>query len=524
MAEIRPIISTVGTPNASLVESNSSVIGRTGAEMMREGTAQIKEGLDFIQAERERAERARIMAEQASAQAEFTMREQHLARTADPNEYADQAEKLLLDYDQRLTDIGGNIKTRVNADAWTAESAKARGAFSVQVMAEMTEKFGQAQAQNYLTASNQYSSTIRTNPAMWEAVNEQTMALETMMPDVPYDQRQQLLNASLKVNAQAYVEGTSANGNFDKARELLDSGELDEYLDGSDKDTLYRRIDQDEDAARIDAANALDLQMKQRELEFDTAMGEIYGGIFYDNNSVPHIPDNTMQRFNQLAREYPELSDKIEGARGFLKTQYEDRAAGIPSYDNFETISEFEPRLFMDLTEEEVYTARNNHLLANETANRYLAAIRSRDSGEGTESQKHQRFMRLAEGFQKYIEDTSWTANDAPGRAKYGEYLIQSKEWFNDNENLTDQQLYDKFREIAQTYIDPGIEDFERDIDETIARGLGPEAITIVPSRRSGGEAAPDAPVPMSPTVPPVPPDASIGTFMQNRIRQLQGQ
>lgn len=213
----------------------------------------------------EQSEMTSLQVETARARAEFAERMQRAKETgeaADP-EYVKSVADAAQEAAAKLAD---GKATRRGAEAARMYGAQFAAGMQMQAIGDNAAAIGEQAKLTALEAQNINRNTLRSSPQQFEAILGETLA---HLDGPAYAHVDAGLRARLKQEAKAglalsAIEGVINTRSPEEAKQLLDSGWADGFLNANDKRALYAEVEQ---SIRAREAEAIRLERQQRLLD-----------------------------------------------------------------------------------------------------------------------------------------------------------------------------------------------------------------------------------------------------------------
>ncbi len=263
-------------------------------------------------------EAAHIAAEMSKVNAELTVKMEEAFRTADPNDPTVGKkfhEETLM---PALDKIGELPETRDGRMLYDRLRAGLEANYAVNAAAKQANLQGVAAVNNFLTARSLNVSSTRANPGLMET---NSLLIASSIPNtIDPEVRMKLLRDALGENAGAAVMGLSSKGDFAGARELLNSGKLDAFVDASAKEQLENGIRTDENAAQADEDRATRLADKAKEQKFSLIESDLLNKLVDPVTGVVRLDSTTWNKdvTEQLRGEPDRIKSLIAIGRSLL--------------------------------------------------------------------------------------------------------------------------------------------------------------------------------------------------------------
>lgn len=175
-------------------------------------------------------------------------------------ELQDQVQKGTLDFDtykksveDRLSAVGEQVGTPAGRSFFNQQSATMHAETMISAMKAQHALVGEKAVQDYVTATDTVSNSLRNNPSGFPAAMEMNkQALQARIDTgLPAEAAMKLQRQAVEQFAKDSVEGW-AQLSTTKAKQILDSGEMDQYLGKNVKDEMYGKVKMWEAANRAE--------------------------------------------------------------------------------------------------------------------------------------------------------------------------------------------------------------------------------------------------------------------------------
>lgn len=225
--------------------------GDVGAAITNIGRA-IGNAQDAAEKHQAQAEVSDVGTQLAQLHADKTISLDNTLKTADPAD-GDVTNKFMSDFDDSLQDISGNIQTDAGRKYFDAQAAKMRSQFLVSAANGQSQLAGAKAVSDYTTSLNNYSTSAESNPAgMDDVMDQHETQIKAMVASGSLDQVTAL---KIQTEGEKQIAESAAKGWMDinpaYAKERIQAGDFDDYVDGTQKFTLLKEADQAVNAERI---------------------------------------------------------------------------------------------------------------------------------------------------------------------------------------------------------------------------------------------------------------------------------
>lgn len=304
---------------------NIELVGSVGRSIENFGEA-VEQGADRVHRRNVQAETANIYSDFADNRAEQTAKLQSQVQdgTLDVDKFQDE-------YDQSTQDTYDKISTPEGRNYFERQNARLRGQLlksATAGMAQISARNAGAKWKNYVGAT---SSSLMNDPSSFgDAVDQANEAADSMVETggLPDKMRAQAVNEMGAEFAKAAVRGW-ANLDPDHAKELLDKGNFDNYLNGEQKHQMYSEVQQYGRARQVENQRA----------EKATKDAERANGDAWNQKAMPQWVNNTLSAKSVVTA----VTD------GTLKPEQGERWIKMIDQRSKEAAGKSDPHLFMDL-------------------------------------------------------------------------------------------------------------------------------------------------------------------------------
>ena len=239
MAQIRTYTAQEQLPSPSGAMADAAgqnALGGIGKGMQKLGSA--------LQEHAAQTETSTLAAQSATLHAELTNEWLNIKRTADPNDH-EMAEKFMDSAQQRIDQLGDNLTSPIARQQFERTSANMKADFATRTLADQAQIAGEAAVQNSQIQTNAYASSVLADPDSFGSViahDQESLSGMVQAGSLPQTEAIKLHRENAAQYAQSAVFGYTRAGNFDAAREFLDSDKANAYLDGTQKASLLTHI------------------------------------------------------------------------------------------------------------------------------------------------------------------------------------------------------------------------------------------------------------------------------------------
>jgi hypothetical protein len=261
MPKIQPIVQRVQSPGpVDVPRANPDTMGAGfGRGLEKLGSAVSGVG-DLMQKAKEQDEVSELSTKMALAKQDFTLALMDRVKKGEISKNDETGEYTLTDdfktmMSERLGEIGKNVTTRRAQLQFEQDSAQTQASFTVDAMKAQAQLVGLKSRKEYETAYNARTSRILNSPSsFYDALDENTKDIDNRVAtgQIDFATGEELRSKSTKMLAKAYVEGWAKTDNTKLAKQVLESGEVDQYIDSGVKNELYGKIRTEERAARAE--------------------------------------------------------------------------------------------------------------------------------------------------------------------------------------------------------------------------------------------------------------------------------
>jgi hypothetical protein len=350
-------------------------------------------------------EAAKVAAEFSKAQAELTIKHEEAFRNADPNDEMVGQRFIDETLTPALDGLGEIAQSREGRMMYDRARSNLEASFKINTAAKQATLAGAAAVNNYLTTGNLLSNAVRANPGNLEF--SIGLAQDAVPTNLDADKR---LELQRRINAQiagAAVNGMADKGMFDQAEQLLNSNELDEYIDASDKETLSNSIRASRNAAKADALAAEAARIKEVEAENEAEANNIMANVVQPDGTLFVPPD-----YNQRIVGYSQRDRANQGTTtamiNFGRSVVEDQLKDVVTVSDPSTYEGFRQRVGLDasnaraIKKPEVLQARADRRLSDKDFSLFMRAVDDNTSDPAKVEQRRQ-FSNIMTGFKNSI-------------------------------------------------------------------------------------------------------------------------
>lgn len=464
-----PALGDFGGAEAARI-NGAGVYGAIGEGLTKAG--------EVIRRWNEHKENSKLGADASALHAGLTNQWEELKRSADVTDPA-VVQKFHDDADDAIGKLGDDIGSTTVKDRYTDIAATLRAAFSIKTASDVATAEGEQAVANAKHIMDNFSNAVAQDPHSLD----ETLALDKFMLNglgLSHKQSADLHQAHGNEFAKAAIYGLAERGNTTKARELLNSEDLNDYLDASQKETLTSHLDTVDRVAK--AATRADAE-EQRRQEHDTA--EQLANQIAVSRVDPKTGEErvTPEYFQDLAR-YSLLPGAQTGTVDALQAAGERIMKKTAGESDPSTVHDFLNRVWAKaddpakLTLTDVDAAFGAHLLskADHTMLRQSVMDAAKDPDKAINMRE---FNDALAGFKSYLSKSSLLTTDADGDSRYHLFQVDKTEQFRQRLRegakpaaLLDPRGSDYIFKDAQRYRPPY--DLSRFQDQASGKNLAP--------------------------------------------------
>lgn len=374
--------------------------GRAGAGLEQVGGAVQKFGAAYQQ-HYEDSEAAKQAADFATTHADLTNKWEKTVQEADPND--PEVAKNFMDnvVSPALEALGDGAKTRNGKLTYEKMKASVASSFNVKTAADQANLTGVAEVNNFLTTKNLVTSSIKTDPHSFESGSILAdTALGAIQRKVPPDKFFALKRDMYKGMAGAVITGLADKGAFDEADKKLASGDLDQYLDAADKETLSSGVQSARKAAQADALAAEAAQRRKETAASNKVANDLLDTAVKADGSYKIDPGFNMGVHN-FASMPGATPGEVSALINFSRTIAEDEARGIKTKTDPFTYEDFRGRL-ATLTQAEVAQARADRHLSDNDFTFFRSTINEL-AADPQKVERERQFNAILNGLKPFI-------------------------------------------------------------------------------------------------------------------------
>jgi hypothetical protein len=350
-------------------------------------------------------EAAKIAAEFSKLQADLTIKHEEVFRNADPNDEM-VGQKFVDDVlTPALDGLGEIAQSREGRMMYDRARANLDASFRINTAAKQATLSGAAAVNNYLTTGNLLSNAVRSNPGNLEF--SIGLAQDAVPANIDADKRLELQRRINSQIAGAAVNGMADKGMFDQAEALLNSNELNEYIDAGDKETLQGSVTAARNAAKADALAIEAARIKKVDAENEAEANTILAQVVQPDGTLFVPPD-----FNQNIVRYSQRDRANQGTTlamtNFGRSVVEDQLKDVITTSDPSTYENFRQRIGLDgansraIKKPEVLQARADRRLSDKDFSLFMRAVDDNTSDPAKVEQRRQ-FNGIMEGFKRNI-------------------------------------------------------------------------------------------------------------------------
>lgn len=315
------------------------------------------------------------------------------AKNADPND-PDTAEKWRQQVlEPELEKFGSDAPTARSSEYANRLRNDLRNHFFDTTVADQSRLAGVAVQHNLDTAYDNFSTAAANDPSMTTAairgmntIIEQQIATHGMTADEAAKARGDLFQYQKGIAIAGFKSAATTNPRA--AQQMLDSGQLDNYISGDEKDTLskYAQTQQhmQEEQTRSDAAE----QRRQNEDANKAAASKLIGTMVQPDGSLA-VPKNYFQTVAELAAQPDADPGLVRSMIDMGKTITKEQAEGKPAITDPHTYEDFRNRLSLPsadpraLTDRDVIEARADGKLSDKDYTFWKGAVEQMNKDPG---------------------------------------------------------------------------------------------------------------------------------------------
>lgn len=269
------------------------------SEGMRQVGGAIQQTAEVIDKRASQAEVSSLSAKLAEAQMSFSKELNETLAKADPAD-REVAAKFMQSYDERMAKVGEDLSTNSGRLFYEKASAEMRAHFGTAASAGQVKLAGIQAEKDYKKSLNSLSSGVINDPSSANmAFNVHAHGIDALV-DAGVLPREKALE--LKSHGETEIAKSAARGmirvNPEYAKQQLDSGVYDSYINGDAKHQLYGEVEMAKNAKRIEAERLDSAARKaQKDLE-DKTQSEILQQIHDGQITAQQILDRPELRFD----------------------------------------------------------------------------------------------------------------------------------------------------------------------------------------------------------------------------------
>lgn len=431
----------------------------------------------IIEKVEERSEVSDLAAKMSKAQADFSIHWAETLKTADPGD-KELTSKFMKGYDDYMAKIGEEVSTPAGRDYFVKTNANMRGHFLTSSFAGQAELAGVKARQDYLGSVNNLSNSLFANPSSFEQVRDLHDSNLEELVKTGRMSRAAALDLKGKGNAQiaeASLRGWT-NVNPDYAKQQLDSGRYDSYLNEDQKQQMYGEIER---GIRGKEAE-IERQKRLKEEELKQARMETEN-VFVEKAFNKDLTAKEILNSNLDARQKEHYINMIkQGSKETDPALFRDLLTRI-------NLDDGDPRKIID--EADLIQYASDGRLAYGDLKDLRAEIQGKRTGEGSrENQAKNSILKMAEAALVKV-DPILKIQDPDGLANYQKFVtFYFKEWDKQRkagktiEQLTDPRSPEWLGKYLNDYKQNPMSYFKKSADRLRSNTTVPEAVTTKPT------------------------------------------
>lgn len=477
------------SPNGAMAEAaGTNVLSGFAKGAQKLGSA--------LQEHAAQTETSDLAAQSATLHAELTNEWLNIKRTADPNDH-ELASKFMEGAQERIDALGDNITSPVARQQFERTSANLKADFATRTLADQAQLAGEAAVQNSRTQTNAYASSVLADPESFGSVivhDQESLRGMVQAGSLPQTKAIELHRENAAQYAQSAVFGYTRAGNFDAAREFLDSDKANAYLDGTQKASLLTHITEAEKAQQADARAA---EAEQRRVAKDTAQQQsqkIVANMPVGDDGRLGVPPGAFQAALDIGD-----SETQRATLDFLRSVQTNAERPVPVRSDPYTYEALRKRIF-DPAQSRANPVTQNELMsavgAGKLDDKDFDFLRHGLAGDDDPATKqyYSDVDRVLTGFKASITDSSLIKVNQYGDQRYSEFQRDVSDFARVHRG--DPNAADKVAAYARSVIPKYQRGFDENLNATIDRvnhplaPLAPVAKGVTP--RNKGESIAD--------------------------------
>lgn len=395
----------------------------------------ISDTFSIVEKHLEQNDTSKLTADGAMTHAQLKKQWSETVAQADPND-PEVADKFMNDVVQPTLDkMSEGINTQRGQEMYEQMAARIKADMFETSAVDQSTLRGNAAVNNLQTFRNKTSSSLQTDPTGFRtAVAMTDVVLQNYQATYGNEKtRDQLMTLGHEMKHEFAVSALQAmaKANPAAAKKAIASGAYDEFIDGTDKNSLDSYADQQQGADDAEQKSAAVELRKTQKDAFNASAATLSGALIGEDGRVV-VPPNYFKDLITLSQAPEADAGTISALRNAAIAALDRQAKGPVVVSDPHVVDEFKNRMGLDptdpraLTIDEVFQAAADGRLSEKDLGFYTKWVNS-DSRDPEKNAAMREFNKVANAFKTSITKSNMLRSDAAGDLLFSDFTREAQ-------------------------------------------------------------------------------------------------